>query len=640
MADQKTRVVLEIAGQNTSGPAFKAFDKSIKQSQVAMGSMNRSARQWRGMMGQMGHQAQDVAVQLQMGTNAMIVLGQQGGQIAAVFGPYGAIAGAIISVGAALGMAAGVMGQTKSAADQLTGAQDKLNSVLDKGKGSVFGYSEELKELARVSKGLAELKIATAISESQSAINASFEEMSGMLGESTSQWLDFSDNVAGAVGVLVKQGKPIQDLREGFAAMAKEMRTSARIKTVVDLEMLNEAKNEIEDLDDAVAELRGEFGIGSSEADTILNQFASLDASKPIESINNLSTALAGIDAEGKGKAAFEAFRAEVVGIAESTVDASLKLKALMKVIEDGPPEEAALGTTDLGDAHDARLVEYEQYLKDKQTLSDAADKEFQADLKAQKAAEAALTEAANEEILAIDHQMAIDANMGFLALQKAHYGIIQSDKEAHDEEMLRLTDLYWRKNAAIAEIAGQGTVVATRQQMTQALTFASNSVDQIGSILDQGGSQSKAAFAIQKAFNIASIIASTHTAADAAGAQAALWGGAPAWATTRNMILASGYASAGAVAGQALASFEGGGITFDGIRAGGMDGKGGRLAVVHPNEKITDLEKGGGDSQPVQVNVNISAIDTQSGMEFIMKNRDILTNAVSRSMNNRGRRL
>ena len=621
MADQKTRVVLEIAGQNTSGPAFKAFDKSMKQSQVAMGSMNRSARQWRGMMGQMGHQVQDVAVQMQMGTDSMIVLAQQGGQMASVIGPFGAIAGAVISVGAALGMAAGVMGQTKSAADQLTGAQDKLNSVLDKGKGSVFGYSEELKELARVSKGLAELKIATAISESQSAINASFEEMSGMLGESTSQWLDFSDNVAGAVELLTRHGKPIQGLRDEIEALGLPSPT-------VGLTQLNAA----------TAELADEFGLGADEADTLLDLFASLDANTPVQSIDNLALAMASIDSEGKGKAAFEAFRAEVVGIAESTVDASLKLKALMKVIEDGPPEEAALGTTDLGDAHDAMLVEYEQYLKDKQTLSDAADKEFQADLKAQKAAEAALTEAANEEILAIDHQMAIDANMGFLALQKAHYGIIQSDKEDHDEEMLRLTDLYWRKNAAIAEIAGQGTVVATRQQMTQALTFASNSVDQIGSILDQGGSQSKAAFAIQKAFNIASIIASTHTAADAAGAQAALWGGAPAWATTRNMILASGYASAGAVAGQALASFEGGGITFDGIRAGGMDGKGGKLAVVHPNEKITDLEKEG-SSQPVSVNINLSAIDTQTGAEFLMKNRAIITNAVTKAMNNKARR-
>lgn len=619
MADQKTRVVIEIAGQNTSGPAFKAFDKSMKQSQVAMGSMNRSARQWRGMMGQMGHQAQDVAVQLQMGTNAMIVLGQQGGQIAAVFGPYGAIAGAIISVGAALGMAAGVMGQTKSAADQLTSAQDKLNSVLDKGKGSVFGYSEELKELARVSKGLAELKIATAVVETQNALNASFEEMGGMLGESTSQWLDFSDDVAGAVDFLALKGLSLQEVLD--------LRKTGDLGAAQFLRLKN-----------AQTELAEEFGISSSEAETLLNRFASLDASKPTESINNLSAALAGIDAEGEGAAAFAAFRVQVADIAGSALDASLKLKALMKVVEEGSPEEFALGTVDLGDPHDAMLVQYEEYLKDKQTLSDAADKEFQADLKAQKAAEAALTESANEEILAIDHQMAIDANMGFLALQKAHYGIIQSDKEAHDEEMLRLTDLYWRKNAAIAEIAGQGTVVATRQQLGQALTFATGAVDQISSILSEGGEQNKAAFLMQKAFNIASIIANTEMAATAAGAQAAVFAGAPGWFTISNMVRASGYGAAGAVAGQTLASFEGGGITFDGIRAGGIDGKGGKMAIVHPNEKITDLEKDG-EGQGVNVNFNIYAWDTETGAEQIQKQRGTIITMLNRAMNNQGQR-
>jgi hypothetical protein len=55
---------------------------------------------------------------------------------------------------------------------------------------------------------------------------------------------------------------------------------------------------------------------------------------------------------------------------------------------------------------------------------------------------------------------------------------------------------------------------------------------------------------------------------------------------------LAAGLLSAAAIVGTTIASFEGGGATPDGLRSGGVDGRGGMLAVLHPNEKVTDLEK------------------------------------------------
>ncbi len=41
--------------------------------------------------------------------------------------------------------------------------------------------------------------------------------------------------------------------------------------------------------------------------------------------------------------------------------------------------------------------------------------------------------------------------------------------------------------------------------------------------------------------------------------------------------------------------NFEGGGFTWSGARTGGLDGRGGRLAMLHPNETVTDHTKGGG---------------------------------------------
>jgi tape measure domain-containing protein len=58
------------------------------------------------------------------------------------------------------------------------------------------------------------------------------------------------------------------------------------------------------------------------------------------------------------------------------------------------------------------------------------------------------------------------------------------------------------------------------------------------------------------------------------------------------------------------LPSFEGGGWTGNGDRSGGLDGKGGYLAMVHPREQIVDTTRNGGGgsgaSQPVQITVRV----------------------------------
>lgn len=54
---------------------------------------------------------------------------------------------------------------------------------------------------------------------------------------------------------------------------------------------------------------------------------------------------------------------------------------------------------------------------------------------------------------------------------------------------------------------------------------------------------------------------------------------------------------------GGAVPSFAGGGFTGTGARSGGVDGKGGFMAVLHPNETVTDHTKGGGRQSVVVIN-------------------------------------
>lgn len=61
------------------------------------------------------------------------------------------------------------------------------------------------------------------------------------------------------------------------------------------------------------------------------------------------------------------------------------------------------------------------------------------------------------------------------------------------------------------------------------------------------------------------------------------------------------------------LFSFDGGGSTGSGARSGGMDGKGGFLAVMHPQETVIDHTKGQSGGGSVVVNYNFTVGDVAS---------------------------
>ena len=71
------------------------------------------------------------------------------------------------------------------------------------------------------------------------------------------------------------------------------------------------------------------------------------------------------------------------------------------------------------------------------------------------------------------------------------------------------------------------------------------------------------------------------------------------ALAVTQPMAVAVSAMSAGA----ATASFDGGGYTPNGARIGGIDGKGGKLAMLHPREKVVDLTRQNEGGQNISVN-------------------------------------
>jgi hypothetical protein len=130
-----------------------------------------------------------------------------------------------------------------------------------------------------------------------------------------------------------------------------------------------------------------------------------------------------------------------------------------------------------------------------------------------------------------------------------------------------------------------------------------------------------RAMFAVSKAFSIAEAIVAIQTGIAKAAATP--------WPTNLAAMASVAAATSGIISTIASTnpSFEGGGFTGYGSRSGGVDGRGGFPAVLHPNETIIDHTKGGGGQQPNAVRIiNVldpsvvgDYLDTDAGEEIIM---------------------
>ena len=86
------------------------------------------------------------------------------------------------------------------------------------------------------------------------------------------------------------------------------------------------------------------------------------------------------------------------------------------------------------------------------------------------------------------------------------------------------------------------------------------------------------------------------------------------------------------------IPKFDGGGYTGMGARAGGVDGKGGFPAILHPNETVIDHTKGQGISSGATVNFNISTVDAAGFDQLLASRKGLITSIINNAMNNQGK--
>lgn len=683
--------------------------RKMKQQEAQMKGNNKTLRMMRGGFGQVGHQIQDVAVQLQGGTDAMIVFGQQGSQIVSLFGPKGAMIGAILAVGAALATS------FKSGVDEAT---KDLDDFVD----ATRDQAAELGMLTQAQKDFDEAVKNTKIEELTEQ-QSNFEDQVSATKDQISTLENFIKQQEAA---LAQYGQEVVDNDQNLAALRDQL--EHHNKTLIDQRnnlhnttgALDELKNgtlaaaevekkRVESINESIVALANEaHTIGMTAREQAIYKATLEGADKmQVVAINHVYDAIEARTAEEK--AIKDAEKAEkkrqdtinnmikTAATQASTIGMTKRELDIYKATLQGASSQEIASLNALHDIIDARKELTSELKAQKQAQQDLKNEEIDAftagindimgliedpTLAARTQADERIAIAAEmvERGILMEHEYAeavlkinqdlhdklgvikgtsgqgpertiVDIGTDFDALlesQKLELDLFREHQQAkldliteHEQAVNDVQVDYAAMRKKIADETAAYELNAQMMTQQQVLGIMQQQVSQLGGMFDKASGLGKAFFVAQQAMAAAQAIISGELAsANILAANSTIPGGLPYAMGMAAAAKAMGYASAAAIMGQTVASFEGGGMTFNGVRSGGMDGKGGRLAMVHPNEKITDMEKGGHSDQPVNVNINIQAVDAKGIDELLVKRRGIITSLVQNSLNNTGARL
>lgn len=195
-------------------------DETWGRHRANMAAFSREMNNMRGaasgiQLGGVAMQAQDVAVQLQMGTEASIVLAQQGSQILSAFGAGGAIAGGVLAIGGAF----------------FTMAQ-KSRENFDAMKADADGYAERVKEALAGSTS----EISDFFTQMRSEVNVAYAEVEKLNGEG----FNFNRPLQMLSGLL--GGPSVEDMEQRANALALE---KAKYQSVIENALLDASAKEV-----------------------------------------------------------------------------------------------------------------------------------------------------------------------------------------------------------------------------------------------------------------------------------------------------------------------------------------------------------------------------------------------------------
>lgn len=655
-----------------------ALEKKKMQSSKGL---NGSLRLVRGGFGQLGHQVQDVAVQLQGGTDAMIVFGQQGGQIASLMGPGGAIVGAFLAVGAAVFTAFKNVEQAESKFSELQSTLEGLTPVTEQAGAAINIALESLKraqikaaqiELDKLTKSMSDQvseaensgKAAKDLATAQSFNVQQQVAMARGSKIATESMEDQTDAAGANLGAMVELIRTIETLG---GTVDKSLLSPDLIQRLEDLqnairpddaggpilfepEAVTEAKDKIKDIEDSL--LSGRDKINDQyekmandvvEAFRVSGKEGSVEHKKLMDAIEKArSDAIAEIDKKEEDQAQRDKDRAAAKAArdakaAQAKVDAEKRAISTLEALQ----RSDVTDIDKINKRYDAELdrarkaadgkAELAQMLADTEVAIEAKrsaaiqslrDKERQAHFDNIERLRTTAIEGFATETQAfvnnlVQRQAALEEARAADAISQEElnrYSMMLEEQKAEHMLDQQLKIIGGLQNVENAITSASAAFITGSANGTEAMRMLGKAImdELIKSIVQMGIEKAKQAI-IAKNIEAGSLAASVG--ANAAAMTAIAAASAPAAALVSlatmggNAVPAqAGIASTVGVAkASALASFEGGGFTGSGARSGGMDGRGGFLAMLHPNETVIDHTQGGGQDITIINNIDAS---------------------------------
>lgn len=272
---QVNRVLSEIeASLDASINSFKKMDTQVSATAQAVGQATRSMGGMRAAAGQLGYQIQDIAVQLQMGQNAMMVFAQQGSQIASIFGHGGAVIGAIVAItGAIAGALLPSLFKSKDATGELEAAQKALSNTVVQTDAGVTALSDKIQRLAAVSSDAAKAQIAVSMTDAQKAISSAGAAITDQVSD-LGTWRNSMEAAQSQLTTLESKGVDV-------AATLKELGGSYE-GNIVGVNILNNVTTDMAET----------FGITQTQAVGLVKVFRDLSKERTPERMQAAAAAL------------------------------------------------------------------------------------------------------------------------------------------------------------------------------------------------------------------------------------------------------------------------------------------------------------------------------------------------------------
>ena len=593
------------AGVATGGNQFARFNvDSYKSIQKFKRNMSVGFQQ-------AGYQVGDFIVQVQSGQSVLVAIGQQGSQLAGIFGPAGAVVGAFIAAATAFGMIAIAASKAKKS---MTGVQDLSKSFAPATKTMTGAIKNQHIEIFKLTRGIEDQNeaIGKQALQYQKALQATNEYLASQEEDPRNDWQKIRANGLKILGATIiksdKQRVQILEKQNEIYAKLRDQAEKLRAKEEKRKKFLEEQ-----------LELKQKF----------------LDAEKELDD--------AGADAAIKASIAI-ANEEDKLAILRERASGLLNEKQIQKLIDEQAIKDlkAKLGLQLLHSENaDAIITTRVAQLVEEQKLT--------AELKEQERILKRQSKIGNKAILGMtDEEYQYHLNMsayveGRMAApdkptknKTKSTGTRKAPKDPLQELMKNLT-LQERllgvekDRASVMKALGESYSKYTPEQIDSAIELTEYIRKQNEALkaqqdaLDLIEDQAKQLAAPFEDFFM-TLVDGTATAQDAFRIMAAdIIRQLYRILVLEEMIESIGGAISGYLAGPVqgpnLPSADGGGYTGNGSRSGGLDGKGGFMAMLHPRETVIDHTKGqgaGGDSIVINQSFNFSANGDESVRRII----------------------